>query len=64
MWIYEFACSQRSVDIDTEEGFNSLVGDELSELLCEDPKLITWFEPVHLAKMTGFDECGIIIEKQ
>lgn len=57
--MYTFACSQRTVDI--EEDFDGLFGDELSELICQDPAYINWLEPKHFYKMNGFDIVSVLI---
>lgn len=59
--MHNFSCSQRTVDIDNPEEFHDLCGDELSELLCEDPKFINWFNEEDIIKMSGHDIIDAVI---
>lgn len=50
-----FKTSRRTVDIDNEDQFNLLKGDELSELLYEDKNYIKWMTSYHINKFSRRD---------
>jgi len=60
--IFEFKTSGKTVDIDNEDNFDKLKGDELSELLYEDPNYIRWMTSKHIKKFSG-SEIGLTLLK-
>lgn len=52
---YQFKCSNRSLDIDNEDEFCKLKGDELSELLYYDDKFIRWMDYRDIMKFSTGD---------
>lgn len=57
---YKFVCSGKEVDISSPMVFSKLCGDELSELLCEDPSYITWISEKNIARMEAFDVVTVL----
>jgi hypothetical protein len=47
-----FACSGRNLDVNNT---NNLYGDEIAELLCDDPTFILKLTESDLLRMNGFD---------